>query len=58
MVQEMNIDEKIDKCFFEKNVHFLSGDVTTDSAEKIIRWILYHNLDTTKKELTLYINSV
>ena len=53
----MNIDEKIDNKFFDKNIHFLSGDVTTDSMEKIIRWILYHNLETTKKELTLYINS-
>ena len=57
MVQQMNVDEKIDNKFFDKNIHFLSGDVTTDSVEKIIRWILYHNLDTTKKELTLYINS-
>ena len=57
MVQKMNIDEKIDNKFFDKNIHFLSGDVTTDSCEKIIRWILYHNLDVTKKELTLYINS-
>jgi len=56
-IQEMNIDETIDNKFFDKNIHFLSGDVTTDSMEKIIRWILYHNLETTKKELTLYINS-
>ena len=51
-------EDDIEKKLFARNIYFLNGDITADSANQLIRWLIYHNTDTKiKKELTIYISS-
>lgn len=51
-------NDEIEKKLFAKNIYFLNGDITSDSANQLISWLIYHNTDTKpKKELSIYISS-
>ena len=41
------------------HTHILTGDIDEESIDKVMRWLIYENMDTTNSEkiLTLYINS-
>ena len=50
--------DDIEKQLLARNIYFLNGDITADSANQLIRWLIYHNTNTkTKKELSIYISS-
>ena len=45
-------EDDIEKKLFARNIYFLNGDITADSANQLIRWLIYHNTDTkTKKRI-------
>lgn len=50
--------EIIDKGLFDTGVRFLTGDIAESNIREIVQWITYENIDSSKKHLTLYINSV
>jgi ATP-dependent Clp protease protease subunit len=43
----------------KNHTHFLMGDIEEENVEKVIRWLIYENMDNSNPEkiLTLYINS-
>ena len=48
--------DDIEKQLLARNIYFLNGDITADSANQLIRWLIYHNTNIkTKKELSIYI---
>jgi len=57
-LEEFNAQERMEIALLDQHVHFLVGEIDTDSIYECIRWITYENLDAkTDKTLTLYINS-
>tara|TARA_R110000824_G_scaffold247627_3_gene436688 strand:- start:1767 stop:2327 length:561 start_codon:yes stop_codon:yes gene_type:complete len=51
-------NDDIEKTLLERNIYFLNGEITSDSANELIRWLIYHNTDKKiKKELSIYISS-
>lgn len=54
---EFNAQDKIGVKLLENSVHFLVGDIEEDNINECIKWLVYENLDTKDKVLTLYINS-
>ena len=49
--------DKIDFGLLKNSTNFLTGDIDTESVDKIIKWIVYENSIQSKKPITLYINS-
>jgi len=50
--------EKIDICFHNNHVNFLTGEIEAENVKKIINWIVYENTsNVSNKTLTLYVNS-
>lgn len=56
-LEEFNASDRIDTKLLEKSTHFLTGEITTDSVNAAIKWIVYENLEAKERTLTLYINS-
>lgn len=56
-IDEFNASDRIGVKLLENNVHLLVGDITDDNVSDCIKWIIYENLDTKEKTLSLYINS-
>jgi ATP-dependent Clp protease protease subunit len=57
-LEEFNAQERMEIALLDQHVHFLVGEIDTDSIYECIRWITYENLDVkNEKILTLYINS-
>jgi ATP-dependent Clp protease, protease subunit len=56
-IDEFNAEDRIALRLLENNVFFLSGEIDEESINECIRWIIYENLDSKEKLLTLYINS-
>lgn len=57
-LEEFSAEERIDVALLEHHVHFLVGEIDTDSINHCMKWISFENIDTkTEKILTLYINS-
>lgn len=54
---QLPVAERIDGALLTNHIHFLVGEITENSIEEAMRWILYENLDENKKTLNLYINS-
>jgi len=48
----------IDKGLFDSGVNFLYGDIAEKNTAEILSWITYENIESSKKNLTLYINSI
>lgn len=50
--------EKMDMCFHNTHVNFLTGEIEGENVKKIIQWLVYENTsNVSDKTLTLYINS-
>lgn len=57
-IDEFNAKDRIDVKLLDNHIHFLVGEITEETVNECLRWIVYENLDTrTNKTLTLYINS-
>jgi ATP-dependent Clp protease protease subunit len=56
-IDEFNAGDRIGVKLLENSVHFLTGEITEESVEECIKWIVYENLEAKEKTLTLYVNS-
>jgi len=57
-IDDFNAEDRINLRLLENSVFFLFGDITEESVEDCIRWIVFENLNQKEnKLLTLYINS-
>ena len=57
-IDDFNAADRISVKLLENSVHFLTGDIEEENIEECIKWLVFENLDTSKKKtLTLYINS-
>ena len=56
-IDDFNASDRIGVKLLENSVHFLVGEITEESVEECIKWLVYENLDSRTKTLTLYINS-
>lgn len=57
-IDESNGADRIGIKLLDNSVHFLTGEIEEENVEDCIKWLVYENLDTSKKKtLTLYINS-
>ncbi len=56
-LDEFIASDRIDAKLLENSVHFLVGEIDEDNVNECIKWIVYENLDSKSKVLTLYINS-
>jgi len=54
------VQDKLDNCFLNNNVHFLYGEIDEININKTIQWIIYENTqeNTNNKVLKLYVNSI
>lgn len=50
-------EDRVDSKLLDNGTHFLTGDIGEDNIAKAIKWIVYENMDKTKRTLTLYVNS-
>ncbi len=56
-LDEFNASDRIDAKLLDNSVHFLVGEIDEDNINECIKWLVYENLDSRSKVLTLYINS-
>jgi ATP-dependent Clp protease, protease subunit len=57
-VDEFNATDRIDIKLLESSTHFLSGEITEESVNQAIKWLIYESLQVKDgKVLTLYVNS-
>lgn len=56
-IDDFNASDRIDSKLLENSVHFLVGEIDEDNINAAIKWLVYENLDSKSKILTLYINS-
>lgn len=56
-IDEFNASDRISVKLLENSVHFLTGEIDEDNINEAIKWLVYENLDSKSKVLTLYINS-
>jgi ATP-dependent Clp protease protease subunit len=56
-IDEFNAEDRIDLRLLENSTFYLNGDINEDSIGAVIKWILYENLNSEGRTLTLYINS-
>ena len=56
-IDEFNADDRIGVKLLDNSIHFLTGEITEETVEECIKWIVYENLDSKEKILTLYVNS-
>ncbi len=57
-IDDFNATDRIDVKLLENSVHFLVGEITEDNVNDCIKWLVYENLDSKSKILTIYINSM
>lgn len=56
-IDDFNADDRIGVKLLDNSIYFLTGEIDDESVDNCIQWIVYENLDSSKKVLTLYINS-
>ena len=56
-IDEFNASDRIGVKLLDNSIHFLTGEITEETVEECIKWIVYENLDPKEKILTLYVNS-
>ena len=56
-IDEFNADDRISVKLLDNSVHFLTGEIGDENVNDCIKWLVYENLDSKEKILTLYINS-
>jgi len=53
----MSPEDLVERKLLGSHIHFLTGDIEEDNIRKAVQWIVYENLGSENKTLTLYINS-
>ncbi len=56
-IDEFNAGDRIGVKLLDNSIHFLVGEINEESVSECIKWIVYENLDSKEKILTLYVNS-
>jgi ATP-dependent Clp protease protease subunit len=56
-IDEFNAGDRIGVKLLDNSIHFLTGEINEESVAECIKWIVYENLDSKEKVLTLYVNS-
>ena len=56
-IDEFNAQDRTDLKLFENSIHVLTGEICEENIAAAIKWILYENLESKDKIITLYINS-
>lgn len=56
-IDDFNASDRVSVKLLENSVHFLTGEITEENVGDCIKWLVYENLDTKDKTLSLYINS-
>lgn len=56
-IDDFNASDRIGVKLLENSVHFLIGEIEEENVNECIKWLVYENLDSKDKTLTLYINS-
>jgi len=56
-IDEFNAADRIGVKLLENSVFVLSGEITEENINECVKWIIFENLDSKEKILTLYINS-
>lgn len=56
-IEDFNAEDRIDIELLGSNIHFLVGEINEDTIKSAIKWIVYENLESKEKTLTLYVNS-
>jgi ATP-dependent Clp protease protease subunit len=56
-IDEFNASDRIGIKLLENSVHFLTGEITEENVNECIKWIVFENLESKEKVLTLYVNS-
>jgi ATP-dependent Clp protease, protease subunit len=56
-IDEFNASDRIGIKLLENSVHFLTGEITEENVNECIKWLIYENLESKEKVLTLYVNS-
>lgn len=56
-IEDFNAEDRIDIELLGNNIHFLVGEINEDTVKSAIKWIVYENLESKEKTLTLYVNS-
>lgn len=54
---DFNAEDRISNKLLESSIHYLFGEIDESNISECIKWILYENLESKDKVLTLYINS-
>lgn len=53
----VSAEDRVESKLLQSHIHFLTGDIDEDNIRKAIQWIVYENLTSETKTLTLYVNS-
>jgi ATP-dependent Clp protease protease subunit len=56
-IDEFNAGDRIGVKLLDNSIHFLTGEINEESVAECIKWIVYENLESKEKVLTLYVNS-
>ena len=56
-IDDFNASDRIGVKLLENSVHFLTGEIEEENINECIKWLVYENLDSKPKVLTIYINS-
>ena len=56
-IDEFNASDRIGIKLLENSIHFLTGEITEETVNECIKWLVYENLEAKEKVLTLYVNS-
>jgi ATP-dependent Clp protease, protease subunit len=54
---DFNAEDRINNKLLESSIHYLFGEIDEENISECVKWILYENLESKDKVLTLYINS-
>lgn len=57
-LEDFNVSDRIDIKLLQNHIHFLTGEINSESVGECIKWICYESLEIKQEKiLTLYINS-
>ncbi len=56
-LEEFIAEDRIDLKLLDNSIHLLSGEIEEENVKQAIKWLVYENLDSREKVLTLYVNS-
>jgi ATP-dependent Clp protease protease subunit len=56
-IEDFGADDRIKIKLLDNSIYFLTGEIDQYIIDDCIKWIVYENLDSKDKVLTIYINS-